>query len=113
MRLLFDQNISFRILRLLQENFQDIAQVRTLGIENYTDQQLWEYAKQNDYAIVTFDADFADIAYVKGHPPKIIWLRTGNMTTTKIATPLIGYKHVIETFLTNKDYAEIACLELE
>ena len=47
--------------------------------------EIWEYAKNNNFCIVTFDADFVDIATIKGHPPKIIWLRTGNMTTENIA----------------------------
>ncbi|MFN4233950.1 MAG: DUF5615 family PIN-like protein [Bacteroidia bacterium] len=60
MRLLFDQNISFRIVEKIRDYFPLAAQVRTLGIENNTDIQIWKFAKDHNYTIVTFDADFFD-----------------------------------------------------
>ncbi len=58
MKLLFDQNISFRVVRELTEYFPEAKQVRELNLENTTDRQIWEYAKQNGYTIITFDSDF-------------------------------------------------------
>jgi predicted nuclease of predicted toxin-antitoxin system len=58
MKLLFDQNISFRIVSKLKDTFSEAQQVRELGLENSTDREIWEYAKRNDYTVVTFDADF-------------------------------------------------------
>jgi predicted nuclease of predicted toxin-antitoxin system len=49
-----------------------------------TDNEIWEYARKNNYAIITFDADFYDISIINGHPPKIVWLRTGNISTNEI-----------------------------
>lgn len=83
MRLLFDQNISHRLLNLIQDILPESKQVRGLGPENQSDKQIWEYAKENEYIIVTFDADFYDFSLVWGHPPKIIWIRTSNQTTKK------------------------------
>ena len=85
MKLLFNQNISHRIINLLPEEFSKSEQVRTVNLEGATDFDIWNFARENRFSIVTFDADFADIAYLKCFPPKIIWLRTGNMTTLKIA----------------------------
>jgi predicted nuclease of predicted toxin-antitoxin system len=113
MKLLFDQNISFRILQKLDDVFQEAEQVRTVGLEGATDSEIWNYAQEHDYAIVTFDADFADIAYLRGFPPKIIWLRTGNMITQKIADLLYENREIMKEFLTDEAYEDIACLELE
>lgn len=88
-------------------------QVRDLGIENYSDFEIWKYAKSNNFSIVTFDADFADIANIKGCPPKIIWLRTGNMSTKNIIEILNIHKTVITIFIESPDFSEIACLEIE
>ncbi len=84
MKLLFDQNISFRIVNKIQSIFIDTNHVKAIGLEDSSDIEIWNYAKANGFAIVTFDADFADIANIKGCPPKIIWLRTGNTTTNNI-----------------------------
>lgn len=87
MKLLFDENISFRLVNKIIDVFPEAKQVSALGLENTNDSDIWAYAKDNGFTIVTFDADFLDMAQVKGIPPKIIWLRTGNMTTEAIAKP--------------------------
>jgi predicted nuclease of predicted toxin-antitoxin system len=89
MKLLFDQNISFSILRLLSEAFAGCRQVRSVGLNDRSDTEIWQYARQNDFTIVTFDADFLDISVLRGIPPKIIWLRTGNLSTAEIAERII------------------------
>ena len=58
---------------------------------------------------MTFDADYADIASYKGHPPKITWLRMGNTTTDNIAEILVRNKELIIDFVRNE---ETACLEI-
>ncbi len=62
MKLLFDLNISFRIVNKLRDVFQDSTQVRDAGLENATDTEIWNYAKDHGFAIVTFDTDFYDLA---------------------------------------------------
>lgn len=112
MKLLFDQNISFRILEKLKTVFPESSQVRLLGLENAADLAIWEYARQNDFTIVTFDADFYDIANLRGHPPKIIWLRTGNTTTQNIATLIVHKSAAIKAFLESQESKSQACLQL-
>ncbi len=85
MKLLFDQNISFRILGKISNLYPDAKQVKNLNLVDSPDSEIWKFAKDNGYTIVTFDADFYDIANIKGHPPKIIWLRMGNTKTDNIA----------------------------
>ena len=113
MKLLFDQNISFRIIKKAEVLFPDSKQVRLLGLENSSDIDIWNYAKNNKYTIVTFDADFADIASIKGSPPKIIWLRTGNLTTKNILQLLKNHHKTILEFIEYDDYKEIDCLEID
>lgn len=113
MKLLFDQNISFRILSKVSNFFPEAKQVRELRIENFSDLEIWKFAKENDYTIVTFDADFYDLANLKGHPPKIIWLRFGNTKTDFLAEVLNSRNLIIKDFILSKEYAEIACLEIK
>jgi predicted nuclease of predicted toxin-antitoxin system len=108
-KLLFDQNISFRILRQLPDIFLNSQQVRTIGLEDATDLDIWAYARSNGYTIVTFDADFYDISLIKGHPPKIVWLRTGNSTTAGIVACMVANWYTISTFI---DDPEQSCLEI-
>ncbi len=112
MKLLFDQNISFRILRKVEKYFPESKQVSDLRVSNISDLGLWEFAKKNDFSIVTFDSDFFDISNLYGHPPKIIWLRTGNRRTEQIAELLIQRLEVITDFLSNSNYDEISCMEV-
>jgi predicted nuclease of predicted toxin-antitoxin system len=109
MKLLFDQNISHRLLKLIADILTEAEQVRTLGIENYTDKQIWEYAKENGFTIVTFDGDFYDFSLVWGHPPKIIWIRTHNQTTKKVEAILRKHIKTLKDFHFDND---LACLEI-
>ena len=113
MKLLFDQNISFRITKKLQSYFSGCLHVSDCGLLNCEDSEIWEYAKKNNLTIVTFDADFYDISMINGHPPKIIWIRTGNLTTDEIAQLIISNQAEIGSFLNDPELSELACLELE
>ena len=112
MKLLFDQNISFRVLTIIESTFPEAKQVKNVGLENFKDAAIWEYAKENDYCIVTFDADFAEIASFKGCPPKIIWLRIGNSSTLNISNKLINNLSSIKLFLTARAQHNIPVLEV-
>ena len=113
MRLLFDQNISFRILSKIKNYFPEAKQVRELGIENYSDIEIWKFAKENNYTIVTFDGDFYDLSTFKGFPPKIIWLRFGNTKTDFIAEIINSRNSIIKDFISSTIYSKIACLEIK
>lgn len=88
MKLLLDQNISFRVVKLIENNFPGSKSVRELGLENTKDIEIWNFAKSSGFIVVTFDIDFIDIAVLKGIPPSIICLRTGNTSTIQIAEKL-------------------------
>jgi predicted nuclease of predicted toxin-antitoxin system len=113
MRLLFDQNISFRITKKIQVFFSECKHVSDCGLSDKEDSEIWQYAKRNEYIIVTFDSDFYDISIINGHPPKILWIRSGNLTTTEIAQLLIDNQEAIQSFIENDEFKDIACLELD
>lgn len=109
MRFLFDQNISHRILKLLPSNYSNSTTVKQEDLINAPDRQIWEFAKENDYTIVTQDSDFNDLNLLFGFPPKIIWIRTGNLRTLAIVDILKDYSKEIEQFIENVDYG---CFEI-
>jgi predicted nuclease of predicted toxin-antitoxin system len=113
MRLLFDQNISFRITKKLIDLFPDCKHVSDCGLMDSTDSEIWDYASRHGYTIVTFDADFYDISVINGHPPKIIWIRSGNLTTNNIVQLLMRHNDSIKDFLTSNDFKDISCLEID
>ena len=84
MKLLFDEHLSHKLVRKLSDVFPDSKQVKELGLQNEDDLKIWEYAKANDFTIATKDADFIDIANVKGYPPYLIWIRSGNVRVKEI-----------------------------
>jgi predicted nuclease of predicted toxin-antitoxin system len=108
MKLLFDQNISFRLIHKISDFFPEARQVRELGLENATDLEIFEFAVKNDYTIVTFDSDFCDLNILKGFPLKIIWLRTGNTTTKNLESIFRNRLNLIKAFMNEEN----ACLEI-
>lgn len=110
MRFLLDQNISFKVAPLLIESFQNVSSVKQLNLVDESDLQIWIYAKNNNYSVITFDSDFIDLSNLKGFPPKIIWLRFGNSSNLKIANKLISKSVQIMEFVMN---SELAFLEID
>jgi predicted nuclease of predicted toxin-antitoxin system len=109
MKLLFDQNLSFKLCGQLADLFPGSNQVRQLGLDRADDSALWQFAKANGFGIVTQDADFADLAALYGPPPKIIWLRCGNQPTAFVEKLL---RHQVESIAAFAADAEAACWEI-
>ncbi len=103
MKLLLDENISYRVVQSIESYFPGSIQVTKLGSELHEDHNIFDFAFRNDFAIVTFDEDFYDLQLLKGHPPKIIWLRFGNSSNLKVINKLIESREAIESFLSNPD----------
>ena len=109
MKLLFDQNLSFRLCQDVADLFPESSHVRLLGLSEATDRALWDYAKLQGFAIVSQDADFAEMAALLRSPPKVIWLRAGNQSTTTISAVLRRHVDLIRAFETDN---EATCLEI-
>lgn len=105
MRLLFDENISYRIIKQVVGTFSESLHVSRIGVSfPISDRIIWEYAKKNDCVIVTFDEDFESLANLYGFPPKVIILRFGNATTKHIASILISKSADIHLFYSSDTY---------
>lgn len=85
MRLLFDQNLSRRLVSLLRTEFPGSSHVVLLGLDTATDREVWEHARANGFGVVSKDSDFGQLAFLYGAPPKVIWLRVGNQPTASVA----------------------------
>jgi predicted nuclease of predicted toxin-antitoxin system len=96
--LLFDQNLSPRLVTRLTDLYPNSAHVDTLGLGTSSDRDVWEYARLNDFMIVTKDADFSELSVLLGTPPKVIWIRRGNCSTNDIEKLLRNSYSAISAF---------------
>ncbi|MBD2770333.1 DUF5615 family PIN-like protein [Hymenobacter sp. BT664] len=110
MKLLIDQNLSHRLVKPLQDQFPGTEQVRRLGLTDRRDATIWDYARRHDFVILTQDEDFADLSSLRGAPPKVILLRTGNLPTAQVIALLRNHRRLIYTLLDSD--GEVNCLEL-
>ena len=101
--MLFDQNISPKIVKQLETSFPGSKQVLHVGLQDASDAAIYEFAKLYEYTIVTFDSDFVDLIVVRGFPPKLIWLKTGNLTTKFISDLLLQNISSIMEFLVSDE----------
>lgn len=102
-RLLFDQNLSFRLVDALADRFPGSAHVRNVGLARADDRAVWTYARDHGMAIITKDSDFNQAAFLAGAPPKIAWLRIGNCTTDDVLGLIRRRAADIEDFIGSAD----------
>lgn len=108
MKLLFDQNLSPRLVEAVANLFPDSAHVQSLGLDRALDAPLWEFACRNDFVIVTKDVDFSDRSALLGHPPKVIWVRLGNCSTSDIAAALRKHHGQVEALVEDEGLGLLA-----
>ena len=105
MKLLVDQNISHRLLPLISDTFKDIHHIRNLGLTDANDHDIFMFARENQFdAVVTIDDDFIRLLHLFSIPPKVIWIRTGNCSTSALAELLISKVKSLEEFLLSQQY---------
>ena len=98
MRLLFDQNLSHRLVQRLEDVFPDSCHVRDIGLARAADDLVWAYARDNGFTIVSKDADFHQRSFLYGAPPKVIWVRRGNCSTTVVEQIFRIHQAAVRTF---------------
>lgn len=103
MRLLFDQNISFRLVDSLSDIYPYSEHVKMLDLEEADDREIWDLAKAENYIIVSKDSDFHQFSFLYGPPPKVVWISKGNCSTTEIESALREHKDDIEKFSEDSD----------
>jgi predicted nuclease of predicted toxin-antitoxin system len=99
-RFLLDHNLSPRLVRMLADRYPQCAHVHEIGMDRASDTEVWRYAAQHGFTIVSKDADFHQRSLLLGAPPKVVWLRIGNCSVAESATLLreryITIRHFIE-----------------
>lgn len=110
MNLLFDQNISFRIVKELENTFTGCSHISNFGLLDRNDIQIWNFAKENNFCIVTFDYDFIDLSVLNGSPPKMIIIKTGNTKTDQLISILKSYEPHIKEFLIDQESSILALI---
>ena len=108
MRLLFDQNLSPRLQETLGYLFPESIHVRTVGLDSADDVSIWEFARENDFSIVTKDSDFRQLSFTHGHPPKVVWIRRGNCSTSEIESILRSRNSDLLAFFQDEQGAFLA-----
>jgi predicted nuclease of predicted toxin-antitoxin system len=109
LKLLFDQNLSRKLVNRLGDLFPGSSHVQFHNLPEADDSQIWEFAKAYDFCIVTQDADFAERSRLYGAPPKIVWLRCGNASTVEVELILRAGAGSIQELESNEmlDYLEL------
>jgi predicted nuclease of predicted toxin-antitoxin system len=107
-KLLFDQNLSRLLVEHLRDVFPESVHVAELGFESETDFGIWQYAKAHDYIVVSKDSDFRQLAFLYGPPPKVLWLRVGNASTSEVLHVILDNVEVIEHFAMSEEEALLA-----
>ena len=103
MKLLFDENTSPQLVQLLADIFPDSLHVRDVGLQSATDEAIWHFAKTRALIIVSKDSDMHQRSFLFGHPPKVIWVRLGNCSTSDIETLLRANLGSIEPFFGDEE----------
>lgn len=85
MKLLLDENLSHRLVDVLQAQYPATSHVRLEDFGGAPDCEIWSYAKKNGFVIASKDDDFRQRSFVEGPPPKVVWLQVGNAGTDVIA----------------------------
>jgi predicted nuclease of predicted toxin-antitoxin system len=98
MKLLFDENLSFKLPRLVAGSFPDSQHVRELGLKGQTDEDIWAFAKANGFTIISKVKDFYQRALLYGSPPKFIWLCLGNCTRNDLLVLIQRHERDILAF---------------
>lgn len=97
MRLLFDHNLSPALTTCLQYIYPNSSHVYLLGLDKAPDIEIWQYARQEESAIVTKDADYSELCLMRGFPPKVVWIRRGNCKTANIEVLLRNHYGDLKT----------------
>jgi len=103
MKILLDANISWKLVNKLKPIFGECAHVDLIGLDVPADDiEIWNYALENNFIIVTKDNDFLNLLEIKGYPPKIVLLRTGNNSSHGLMELLVNKKLMIEDLINNE-----------
>jgi predicted nuclease of predicted toxin-antitoxin system len=100
-KLLFDQNLSPRLVDLLADVFPGSSHVQSAGLDRADDEAVWYFAHEHGFTIVTKDSDFQERSQITASAPCVVWIRRGNCSTADIEAML--RKHTAPILTLGKD----------
>jgi predicted nuclease of predicted toxin-antitoxin system len=104
-KLLLDENLSHKLVARLSEAFPGTVHVDAVGLHGQPDAVIWDYAGQHGFVLVSKDDDFRQLSFLRGHPPKVIWLLVGNAGTAAIADLLLQSRDSMAAFAERAEEA--------
>ncbi len=103
MKLLLDANLSPHLVAALRHLYAGSAHVRDVGLDRAGDSEVWSHAATHGYVIVSKDSDFHQRSLLRGHPPKVMWIRRGNCSTRDVEEMLRSSRARIAGFLDDPE----------
>lgn len=104
-KLLFDENLSPRLTRLLADAFPGNMHVDDVGLHGCADDDVWHYAGKHNFVLVSKDNDFRQLSFLCGAPPKVTWLHIGNGPTSAVVELLAKHVTDMNNFAQDPDTA--------
>ncbi|RSK29783.1 DUF5615 family PIN-like protein [Hymenobacter metallilatus] len=99
MRLLLDENISWRLVAYLRPYCAEVIHVRDIGLDNSSDTTIWRYARQQGYDVLTKDEDFLRLVLAEGFPPRVVAVQNAQVPVAKLAEFLLARLPQLREFL--------------
>lgn len=94
---LIDANLPYRFRLWHNQNYFHVNDLD----DEMPDSQIWEYAKEKNYVIVTKDADFSDRILLLSPPPRIVHIKLGNMKLNEFHFRMNSVWQQVEAFVVN------------
>lgn len=110
MKLLFDENLAPSLVLVLVDIFPQSEHVARIGLGAAQDREVWEYAREHHYTLVSKDSDFHELSLLYGSPPKVVWIRRGNCTTRQIEFILRNKQEDIRSLVDNPESTYLVIL---
>jgi predicted nuclease of predicted toxin-antitoxin system len=103
MKLLFDANLSWKLIKTVNHRFPGSSHVSRENLQDSGDREIWEYARENGFSILSKDHDFRQLSFLFGPPPRVIILSVGNLSTTSLEGILKMRLNEIESFVSSDE----------
>lgn len=112
MKLLLDQNLSRKLVPVLQDVYPGSSHVFLLGLHKATDSDIWYYARHHGFLLATRNKDMIDLCVFRGAPPKTLWIRLGNCSTTLVREVFDVNRERIAQFIGDENRVVLSLFRL-
>ena len=110
MKLIFDENLSPSLVDKLKDLFPGSTHVHYSNLGKAMDLDIWRFAKVSGFTIVSKDADYSELNTALGYPPKVVWIKRGNCSTSQIEELIRNDLEFIKQLESNPDLGIVSIL---